>query len=46
MMPLATELLSVASTNWVLGMLCDLLLEDEEEYFEDEPSPTIVVVEI
>ena len=27
-------------------MKCDILLEDEEEYLEDELSPTVFIVEI
>ena len=45
-MPLANESLSVDYTTWYLVMGCDLLLEYEEEYLEDELSPTVFVVEI
>ena len=44
--PLATESLSVAPTTWELVMRCDMLLEDEEEYLEDDPSPKVFIVEI
>ena len=43
-MPLDTDLLSVASTTWELIMRFDLLLEDEEEYLEDEPYSTVLLV--
>ena len=43
-MPLATDSLLVASMTWELLMRCDLLLEDEEEYLEDSPSPTVFLV--
>ena len=43
--PLATESLSVAPTTWELVMRCDMLLEDKEEYLEDDPSPTVFIVE-
>ena len=45
-MPLANESLSVASMTWELVTRCDLLLEDEEEYLEDELSLTVFMVEI
>ena len=45
-MPLATESLSVASTTWKLVIWCDMLLEDEEEYLEDDPYTEVFIVEI
>ena len=36
----------MASMAWELVMRCDMLLEDEEEYLEDEPSPKVFIVEI
>ena len=45
-MHLDTESLSVASMTWELVMQCDIFLEDEYEYLEDEPSPTVFIVYI
>ena len=45
-MPLDTESESLASTIWELIMQWDLLLEDEEEYLEDELSTKVLIVEI
>ena len=45
-MPLATESLSVASMIWELVMKCDTLLDDEEEYLDNKPSPKVFIVEI
>ena len=43
-MQMETESLSFEYTTWELVIQCDLLLEDEEEYLEDEPSPKVFVV--
>ena len=45
-MLLDTESLSLASITWELVIRCDVFLEDEDKYLEDELSPTVFVVEI
>ena len=41
-----TGSLSVLSMTCELVMRYDLLVEDEEEYLEYEPSPTVFIVEL
>ena len=45
-MPKDAESLSVVSVTCELVMRFDLLLEDEDEYLEYEPSPTGFIVEL
>ena len=45
-MPKDNESLLVVSMTCELVMRCDQLLEDEQEYLEYEPSPTVFIVEI
>ena len=45
-MLLDTESLSLASITWELVIRCDVFLEDEDKYLEDDLSPTVFIVEI